>query len=172
VEVAVVLVVAAVAAYVVTRAVRGGERVMSPPAPPQSSASVSSASTARELGVDPDDAAELDARFAAASEDVATSRDEIVAARMAPVVRRRVPVRVLEPMPARGTTRIRFADGTTILARGAMAGDLGVLAAVMREHSVRVTSCARAPDGLHLALDWTGRSRPLDLVVTGLDQPD
>ncbi|MBA3605285.1 MAG: hypothetical protein H0W46_04795 [Acidimicrobiia bacterium] len=81
-------------------------------------------------------------------------------------------MRVLEPLPGRGATRIRFADGTTIVAHGTTAGDLGILAGVMRERSVRVSSCARAADGLHLSLDWTGRMRALDLVVTGLDQPD
>lgn len=168
------MVLAAAVAFVVTRAVRRrGVAATAPPTPPRSAdSSGSSGSLAEELGVDPDDAAELDARFASACRDDATWRDEIVAARMAPVVHRRIPMRVLEPLPERGATRIRFADGTTILAHGTAAGDLGVLAAVMRDHSVRVTSCARAADGLHLALDWTGRNKQLDLVVTGLDQPD
>lgn len=170
---ALAFVIAAVAAYVVTRAKRRRRARVGWLAPPVPERPMGSARNfAAELGVDPDDAAELDARFAAATSDDTTWRDDVVAARMAPLVRRRVPMRMLEPLPERGAIRIRFADGTTIVAHGTHGGDLGVLAAVMRDRSVRVSSWARADDGLHLALDWPGRRKQLDLVVTGLDQPD
>jgi len=162
-----VLVVAALVGLVVTRIVR-----RRPPPRRWPGSEPEAASRSGELGLSPEDAAELDARFADAATADATWRDEVVAARMASIVDRRVPLRLIEPIPDRRGTRVRFADGTTIVAHGSAAGDLGVLVAVMGKRSVRVASCVRGADGLHLALDWTGRNRQLDLVVTGLDQPD
>jgi hypothetical protein len=123
-----------------------------------------------EPALDPEDTAELDRLFDEVTGDVTSTRDGLIAARMQTVIRRRVPVRVVEPVPTLRTSRVRFADGTTIVGHGLVAGDLGVLAAAVRDHSVRVTSCTRGTDGVHVAFDWPGHG--LDIVVTGLDQPE
>jgi hypothetical protein len=121
--------------------------------------------------LDPADAAELDRRFALAH-DAASTRDDVVATRLEVVRRRAVPVRLVEPVPGLGASRVRFADGTAVIGHGVVAGDMGVLVAAVREHAVHVESCRREPDGMHVLFAWRGAPSGLGVVVTGLDQPD
>jgi hypothetical protein len=124
-----------------------------------------------DVDVDPADAADLDRRFARA-DDASRTRDDVVASRLEVVRRRVVPVRLVEPVPGLGASRVRFADGTTVIGHGVAAGDMGVLVAAVRHHAVHVESCRRQPDGMHVQLAWPGAPGGLGVVVTGLDQPD
>ena len=92
-------------------------------------------------------------------------------ARLRPLVDRRVPVRVVEAVPTRQVVRIRFADGTTVVGRGEVAGDAGVLASLARQQSVWPGSLTTDASGAHVVFSWSG-GRCVTLLVTGLDQPD
>lgn len=122
--------------------------------------------------LDPSDLAELEARWGALEADHARRRDELLVARLRPLVARRVPVRVVEAVPERQVVRIRFADGTSVVGRGEAAGDAGVLAARVKAHSVFPGACSSDEAGTHLVLDWLGAHHPVSMLVTGLDQPD
>ena len=68
--------------------------------------------------------------------------------------------------------RLRFADGTSVLARGDGKGGLGFAAvAVVRGSSVLLTGIH--DDGRHLraALVWKG-GRQVEIEIIGSDQPD
>lgn len=110
--------------------------------------------------------------FATVFTDDRRHRDDVLVAHLLPLVRRQVPIRRVEPLPRLGLTRIRFADGTAVVARGTTPGDLGVLATVVGDRSVRASACVASPAGTHLVLSWDRRPRGLTVVVTGLDQPD
>ena len=120
--------------------------------------------------IDPGDVAELEARWHALDADH-RRLNEILVARLRPLVDRRVPVRVVEAVPTRQVVRIRFADGTTVVGRGEVAGDAGVLASLARQQSVWPGSLTTDASGAHVVFSWSG-GRCVTLLVTGLDQPD
>jgi hypothetical protein len=122
--------------------------------------------------MDPSDVADLAARFDGVDAQHSRYRDALLAARLLPLVTRRVPVRTIEPLADRKTTRVRFADGTAVVVRGHAAGDTGVLAAVVRKQAVLPGTCSTDADGTHLVFDWSGGRHHLSVLVTGLDQPD
>ncbi len=122
--------------------------------------------------LDPRDLADVAARFGAVESDVARRRAELLASRLRPLVDKRVPVRLVEPVPQLGTVRIRFADGTAVMGRGDVAGDAGVLAKLIRERSVWPGSCSTDERGTHLVFAWSGSRKRLSVLVSGLDQPD
>ncbi len=117
------------------------------------------------------DIADLDARFAAVAQEHAREIDELLASRLRPLVVRGVPVCRVEPIPFLRAARVSFADGTALVAKGAVPGDLGVLAAALRAHRVRPWSWSSGQTGTRLELGWKGDRHRLSLVVTGLDQP-
>ena len=125
-----------------------------------------------EPSLDPADLAELEGRWQLVDEDHHRRRAELLCSRLRPLVDRRVPVRVVEPIPALRVVRIRFADGTAVVGRGEVAGDAGVLAALVRTKSVWPGSFRTDADGTHLRFDWSGGRRHMSVLVTGLDQPD
>ena len=57
--------------------------------------------------------------FAEAEAEEARRRDARLAILIAPLVARRVPARIIEAVPSLHAARIRFADGTSVLVRGA-----------------------------------------------------
>jgi hypothetical protein len=122
--------------------------------------------------VDPADLADLDARFGGVELLDAGRRHALLEAHLRPVVQRRVPVRTIEPVPGLHISRLRFADGTAIVVRGFAPGDVGILASVIRKHSVLPGACATDARGTHVDFDWSGGRRTMSLLVTGLDQPD
>jgi hypothetical protein len=90
-----------------------------------------------------------------------------------PLVQRGVPPRVIEAAPVPRAARLRFADGTTVLVKMAVPGELGALALTMRHGSLKPARCTTDPDGsTHLVLSCSGEHRRLSLHVVGLDQPD
>lgn len=109
---------------------------------------------------------------------VASRNDEVrlallLSVKLKPLVQRCVPPRLIEAGPVARAARLRFADGTTVVVKSAVPGDLAVLAAVMRRCSARPVACTVAPDGsTQLKLVWPGGRRALALQVVGLDQPD
>lgn len=120
--------------------------------------------------IDPGDVAELEARWHALDADH-RRLNELLVARLRPLVDRRVPVRVVEPIPTRHVVRIRFADGTAVVGRGEIAGDAGVLASLARQQSVWPRSLTTDASGAHVVFSWSG-GRCVTVLVTGLDQPD
>jgi hypothetical protein len=93
--------------------------------------------------------------------------------RLRPLVQRSVPPRAIEAAPAPRAARLRFADGTTVVVKSAVRGDLAILAVAMRHGSVNTAACATGSDGsTHLLFTWPGGRRELSLRVVGLDQPD
>jgi len=115
---------------------------------------------------------DLDVRFDAVFAETVGQRDELIASRLDQVVVRQVPVRRLEPVPELHTVRLCFADGTRMFGRGARPGDLGVLSMLVAKHIVSPTRSRRDGAGNHLMLRVEGRREPVDVVITGLDQPD
>lgn len=130
------------------------------------------AATGLRSALDPRDLADVAARFDAVESDVARRRGELLASRLRPLIDKRVPVRMVEPVPQLGTLRIRFADGTAVMGRGDAAGDAGVLAKLIRERSVWPGSCSTDERGTHLVFAWSGSRKRLSVLVSGLDQPD
>lgn len=122
--------------------------------------------------VDPADLADLDARFGGVELLDAGRREALLEARLRPVVQRRVPVRTIEPVPGLHISRLRFADGTAVVVRGFAPGDVGILASVLRRHSVLPGAFSTDARGTHVDFDWSGGRRTISLLVTGLDQPD
>jgi hypothetical protein len=96
-----------------------------------------------------------------------------LSSRLQPLVQRGVPPRVIEAAPAPRAARLRFADGTTILVKVAVPGQLGTLALTMRHGSLKPAGWRTDPDGsAHLLLSSSAEDRCLSLHVVGLDQPD
>ena len=122
--------------------------------------------------LDPLDLAEVASRLDAVESDVLRQRDELLASRLRPLVDKRVPVRLVEPVPQLGAVRIRFADGTAVMGHGDAAGDAGVLAKLIRERSVWPGACSTDERGTHLIFAWSGGRKHLSVLVSGLDQPE
>lgn len=120
-------------------------------------------------GFDRAEVAEIDRRLAAV--DV-SDRDRRLVLRLNPLVERHVPARQVKALPSLGAARIRFADGTTVLAKGSTPGDVAVLATVMRFRSISPFACRVGADGTHLLFVRPGADETLSIRVTGLDQPD
>jgi hypothetical protein len=118
-----------------------------------------------------DEAADIDARLAAVLADWGDHRTSL-AIRLQPLVERQVPARCIEAAPHHRATRIRFADGTTVLARGTAPGQVAVLAAEIRLRSLPPAACTTDEEGTYLLFGWPGRRRTLSILVTGMDQPD
>jgi hypothetical protein len=96
-----------------------------------------------------------------------------LSSRLQPLVERGVPPRVIEAAPVPRAARLRFADGTTVLVRVAVPGELGTLALTMRHGSLKPAGWRTDPDGsAHLLLSFSAEHRLLSLHVVGLDQPD
>lgn len=115
---------------------------------------------------------ELEAVLAAADLD----RDGFalrLSSRLQPLVQRGVPPRFIEAAPVPRAARLRFADGTTVLVKTAVPGELGTLVLTMRQGSLRPVGWGTHPDGsAHLLLSCPVEQRCLSLHVVGLDQPD
>ena len=99
-------------------------------------------------------------------------RDELLARRLRPLIAKRVPARVVEPVRGLHTVRIRFADGTAVTGHGETPGDAGVLAAMLRRQAVFLAACEVDADGTHLRFARAGRSKLVSFVATGFDQPE
>lgn len=125
-------------------------------------------------GIHPGDVADVESRWAMLDLAERRRRDELLVSRLRPLVLRRVPVRVVEAVPARRAVRIRFADGTAVMGRGEHAGDSGVLLSLVRaRRSVWPGACSTDDAGAHLLLAWAGRGgHQMSVLITGLDQPD
>lgn len=112
--------------------------------------------------------------------------EDLLARTMSPLVARQVPVRSVTPGPLEGVARVRWADGTVLLARSMQPGALiGLTRALLNGGRVVATQVdrvgdaagAHAPDtlqtpGVVVVLQRQGRRDPVRLLVLGLDQPD
>lgn len=88
------------------------------------------------------------------------------------VSNRGTPLRGAERYGSEGVVRLRFADGTTVLARGDGRGGLGLAAvAVIRGSAVLLTDVRDDASGVHAVLVWDRRHR-VGIEVVGGDQPD
>ena len=87
-------------------------------------------------GTGPTEVEEVQALLAAVDTD---RRDFALrlSSRLGPLVRRGVPPRVIEGGPVPRAARLRFADGTTVLVRGAVPRELGTIAVIMRRGSLK-----------------------------------
>jgi hypothetical protein len=122
-------------------------------------------------GLDPADASEIEAMLNAVS--TAGDFPLRLLRRLNPLVQRCVPPRAIEAAPVPRAARLRFADGTSVVVKSAVPGDVGVLALAMRHGSVKPAACTTGPDGCtRLVFTWPGRHKELSLRVVGLDQPD
>ena len=71
------------------------------------------------------------------------------------------------------TARLRFADGTTVLVKVDVPGELGTLAVIMRRGSLKPAALKTDFDGsARLLLSCSDEHRGVSLHVVGLDQPD
>ncbi len=115
--------------------------------------------------------AEMTSRLAAIVAEESSDHDRRMVALVQHLVDRRVPARAVEVAAGLAEVRIRFADGTAVLARGDTAGDLGILAAVIRERSATPSQCTLTADGAHVYFVWPGIHRRLSVRIIGVDQP-
>jgi hypothetical protein len=121
--------------------------------------------------IDLADALDIDARFAEVDHESSLTRHRWMAGRLQPLIDRAVPARHIELSEGLPAARIRFADGTTLLVRSSLAGDLGIIAAMLRDRSVVATACTAEVGGVFLVFEWHGCHRPSSVRVLGLDQP-
>lgn len=126
----------------------------------------------RDGHLQPSDADELARRFDVVDAEHAARFGRQLVRRLHLLVDREVPARGVEPVPAWGAARLRFADGTTVVVRGASAGDLGVLAGWVRRRSVVPRAVSGTGPGARLTFAAPDGRRQLDVVVRGFDQPD
>ncbi|MHA6511826.1 hypothetical protein [Tessaracoccus sp. Z1128] len=116
---------------------------------------------------DRDLSAALDATAAEHSAALATH----LFAALSRVKNRGTPLRGAESFGSDGAVRLRFADGTTVLARGDGRGGLGFAAvAVLRGAAVLLSDVRRGPEGVRAVLTWERRHR-VEIEVLGGDQP-
>lgn len=95
--------------------------------------------------------------------------------RLDELINRRVPVRGIHAGPVELSTRLRFADGTTLLVRSEQSGNLArVLRAVQTGRAVLIERWERRPGGLAMSLGMQldGKRIHLAMLVLGPDQPD
>ena len=108
---------------------------------------------------------------AAAAEHHAALTSHLSAA-LTRVSNRGTPLRGAERYGSDGAVRLRFADGTTVLARGDGKGGLGFAAvAVIRGSAVLLTDVHDDGSGVHAVLVWDRRHH-VAIEVLGGDQPD
>jgi len=120
----------------------------------------------------PPDAPEIDAMLSAVSASMGDIAPRL-SRHLAPLVQRSVPPRAIEAAPVPKAARLRFADGTSVVVKSAVPGDVGVLALAMSRGSVRPAACTTDSEGgVRLVFTWPGSHRHLSLRVVGLDQPD
>ena len=122
--------------------------------------------------LDPAELRDVASRLDALDPDEVRQRDELLARRLRPLIAKRVPARVVEPVRGLHTVRIRFADGTAVTGHGETPGDAGVLAAMLRRQAVFLAACEVDADGTHLRFARAGRSKLVSFVATGFDQPE
>lgn len=122
-------------------------------------------------GDDLTDLADLDAAFDRVCAAHAHEMGILLGARLTQLVDRQVPVRAIRQAPGERTVRVCFADGTVLLARGHVPGDLGKLAWALHAHSVQLAGYSRDERGTNLDFRWRPDHRLAALAV-GLDQPD
>jgi hypothetical protein len=127
----------------------------------------SPAGAAAPFGIDLAEIADIDARLAALGD---STHPYGLERRLSPLVDRGVPVRHIAAAPCFRACRVRFADGTTVLARGAHPGDVAVLVTAIRSHSLPPQACTTDVEGTHLVFAWPCRGGTLTLLVTGMDQ--
>lgn len=84
---------------------------------------------------------------------------------------RGTPLRGAEAFDSSGTVRLRFADGTTVLARGDGKGGLALAAvAALQGHPVLLTAVEDDGLAVHAVLSWPRRHH-VTIEVLGDDQP-
>lgn len=117
-----------------------------------------------------DDLDDLDAAFDRVLEAHSRELGILLGARLQRLVDRRVPVRAIRDAPGTPAARVCFADGTIVLARGVVPGDLVRVAWGIHASSVRLHAFSRADATTRLDLRW--RDGAVAMVALGLDQPD
>ena len=90
------------------------------------------------------------------------------------LIQRRIPVRGVQPGPVHGATRLRMADGTTLLVRSDQPGSMArVLHAITTGRAVLVERWERRGPVVALWLGVQGvKMLHLGVVGLGPDQPD
>lgn len=116
-----------------------------------------------------------------------TGLEERLARTLAPLVARGVPLRSVSAGPLEGVARVRWADGTVVIARSVQPGGLVRLTRLLLQRgggvvAVQVDPVDDAaagqavdplqPAGVVVTLQPLRRGQPLRLLVLGLDQPD
>lgn len=115
-----------------------------------------------------------------------TGLEELLARTLSPLVARRVPVRSVSPGPVEGVARVRWADGTILLARSLLPGSLVRISRALADGgsivAVQVEPVPEPPQergadplrpvGVVVTMQLARRRQKLSLLVLGLDQPD
>lgn len=120
---------------------------------------------ATELPEDP----ELAARLSRGEQELQELSTSAVIAQLEPVIRRAAPLRGVRRAPAKGTTRLLFADGTVVLVRS-QGGPLALLAIRLQHESILLVACR--PIGSCAELEFSTGRGPVKALAVGLDQAD
>lgn len=124
-----------------------------------------------DLGVAPQDEADLARAFEAVDRETGPTREKLLASRLEVLRQRRVPARRVRQVPGSDSARLAFADGTVLIVRSHKPGELYVMAVILAEHPVCVQDFNRVEQGTVVHLVWPPRGS-LELEVLGLDQAD
>lgn len=114
---------------------------------------------------------DLNGRLSAAEAEHRAGVASHLVADLVRVRNRGTPLRGAERFGSDGAVRLRFADGTSVLARGDGKGGLGFAAvAVLRGSAVLLTDVHSDGVGVRAVLAWDRRHR-LEIEIIGGDQP-
>lgn len=119
------------------------------------------------LGLDPADVRELDALGDHLVAEHSERVHQLVAARLAVIVGRGVPVEGVEPTGIHGRWLLRFADSTSLVVTSRHPGDMAVLSMRLMQHRVRLVGFADRRGTTELDVSWGQGHLRLDAVGVG-----
>lgn len=114
---------------------------------------------------------DLQSRLETAYQEAGHSKEVLVSAQLDLIRDRQVPLRSVRPAPSEHTARLRFANGTTVIARAARPGQIYQLAMALQRHHVTLRSWTLQGESMALVLQWPPDGTA-DLIAEGLDQAD
>lgn len=117
------------------------------------------------------DSGEVADRLARIVADAGSTQRRLLSGRLTSLRSHRVPLRAIRRSPVPKVARLLFADGTVILARSLVQGEVTRLGLMREAGSVVIADFGRHPDGIEVALRGV-RGDACRVLAVGLDQSD